>query len=453
MKATRQNDESPREEASVVFPSAVPIKRLNVLVLAEEICCPVNSGKRMRTWNLLRRLAKRHSISYLCFGRIGDPGVAELAQTGIQVYLVHPNHDRRRWSLFWGLIVNLFSPNPYSADKHYSGRFRRKLTELLGSQRFDVVHFEGTHCARYLSSIENVPRVVGTHNIESQIWFRRAQQSQSWVRRVFFRSQAIKMSRFERRALLQAEAATAVTAQDAQQMRSWGVSEITLVSNGADLEAYQRLAPATEPSELLFLASLDWFPNLDALAFFLREILPRILALEPKAILRIVGRRPSKALRKLVAVNQHTELVGEVQDVRPYLARAEVVVVPLRIAGGSRLKILEALAAGKAVVSTSIGAEGLELTPGEHFEAVDTPLQFAQRTAALLSNPAMRHRLGENGRRLVTERYGWDGIVPALETAWFKAINPNSTENSVSSDEPAQSSARYHASKIGGAKS
>jgi glycosyltransferase involved in cell wall biosynthesis len=240
-------------------------------------------------------------------------------------------------------------------------------------------------------------------------------------------------------------------------MRSWGVSEITLVSNGADLEAYQSLslslAPVTEPRELLFLASLDWFPNLDALSFFLREILPGILSIEPKAILRIVGRKPSRALRKLVTGNQHTELVGEVQDVRPYLARAEVVVVPLRIAGGSRLKILEALAAGKAVVSTSIGAEGLELTPGEHFEVADTPLQFAQRTAALLSDPAMRHRLGDNGRRLVTDRYGWDGIVPALEKAWFKAINPNSAGDSASSDKPAQSFAGYHASKIGRAKS
>jgi polysaccharide biosynthesis protein PslH len=452
MKATLQNDEPSRQQ-SLGATLTSPGKRLNVLVLAEEICCPVNSGKRMRTWNLLRRLAKRHSISYLCFGLIGDPGVAELAQTGIQVHLVHPIKDRRRWALFWGLIGNLFSPNPYSADRHYSARFRRKLTELLRSEHFDVVHFEGTHCARYLNSIENVPRVVGTHNIESQIWFRRAHQSQSWIRRRFFQNQALKMSRFERRALLQAEAATAVTAQDAHQMQSWGASEITLVSNGADLEAYQCLVPATEPSELLFLASLDWFPNQDALAFFLREILPHLLALEPKAILRIVGRRPSRALRKLVAGNQNTELVGEVQDVRPYLARAEVVVVPLRIAGGSRLKILEALAAGKAVVSTSIGAEGLELTPGEHFEVADTPLQFAQRTATLLADPAMRQRLGDNGRRLVTERYGWDGIVPALETAWLKALNPSSTGNSVSSDAPPQSSADYHVSKIGGEQS
>lgn len=451
MTATGQNDEMPRSDSPLS--PAVPFERLNVLVLAEEICCPVNSGKRMRTWNLLRRLAKRHLISYLCFGRPGDPGVAELAQTGIQVHLVPPRHDRRRWSLFWGLAGNLFSPNPYSADKHYSRQFRRKLAELLHGQHFDLVHFEGTHCARYLSSIENVPRVVGTHNIESQIWFRRAHQNKSRIRRIFFQNQAIKMSRFERRALLQAEGATAVTAQDAQQMRHWGVPVVTLVSNGADLEAYQSLAPATEPSELLFLASLDWFPNLDALGFFVREILPLVHSLEPKAVLRIVGRRPSRALRRLVAGNPHTELVGEVTDVRPYLARAEVVVVPLRIAGGSRLKILEALAAGKAVVSTSIGAEGLELTPGEHFEVADTPLQFAQRTAALISNATLRHRLGESGRRLVTERYGWDGIVPSLEAAWFKALAPNSGKNSVSSDEPAQSSAGYHTSKIGGAKS
>jgi polysaccharide biosynthesis protein PslH len=453
MTSTGQNEGSPREGAGSSSSAASPAKQLRVLVIAEEICCPANSGKRMRTWNLMRRLAQRHSISYLCFGRTGDPGVAEVAQAGIQVHLVYPTNEQRGWSLFWGLVGNLFSPNPYSADKHYSGPFRRKLQELLSSQPFDVVHFEGTHCARYLGSVENVPRVLGTHNIESQIWFRRAEQSPSWIRRVFFKSQAIKMRRFERLASLQAEAATAVTSQDAVQMRSWGASEVSVVSNGADLQAYQSLAPATEPTELLFLASLDWFPNLDALAFFVRQILPLIFSFEPKAILRIVGRRPSKPLRKLVSGNPHAELVGEVTDVRPYLARAGVVVVPLRIAGGSRLKILEALAAGKAVVSTSIGAEGLELVPGEHFEVADTPLQFAERTAALLADVKMRDRLGENGRRLVTDRYGWDRIVPALETVWLKTLAPISTANPVSPVQSAQSSAGHLAGKIGGAQS
>ncbi len=424
MNSRTQNEGTFGRESEAKPAAAAPNRRLNVLVLAEEICCPANSGKRIRTWNLLRRLATRHSISYLCFGRADDPGIPEMVQAGIQVHLADVPAEQRGRRLFLGLIGNLFSPYPYSASKHYSKRFDRRLRELLQTEKFDLVHFEGTNCTRYLSSVENVPCVVGTHNIESQIWFRRAEQSKAWIRKVFFEMQAIKMRRFERRALLSADGATSVTAQDDRQMRSWGVSAVTLVSNGVDLEAYERVGQATQPTELLFLASLDWFPNLDALEFFLRQILPLVRSLEPEAILRIVGRRPSKALRKLAAENPHTDLIGEVDDVRPYLARAGGVVVPLWIAGGSRLKILEALAAGKAVVSTSIGAEGLDLTPGQHFEVGDKPTQFAERTAALMADATVRHRLGENGRRLVTEQYGWDGIVPALEAAWFKAIAP-----------------------------
>jgi len=330
------------------------------------------------------------------------------------------------------LFANLFSPHPYSVTKHFSWRFAQKLAQRLREEQFDLVHCEGTLCARYLAAVDGVPRVLGTHNIESQIWSRRARVSPTWIEQLFFGSQAIKMRRFERRTLRRVECAIAVTPQDAQQMRDWGVPAIALVPNGVDLDAYQLPTQGARPSELLFLASLDWFPNLEALKYFLDEILPLLLLLQPEAILRIVGRRPPESLRKLLAGNRHVELVGEVKDVRPHLARAGVVVVPLRIGGGSRLKILEALAAGKAVVSTSIGAEGLELTPAEHFQVGDSPLQFAERTAALISSPKECSRLGENGRRLVTEKYGWDRIAAKLEAAWFEALASGPAEEPVS---------------------
>jgi len=379
-------------------------------------------------------LATRHSISYLCYGRSDDPAIAKFKSAGIPVHTVHPLTDFRGWPLYFRLLINLFSPYPYSVTKHFSRRFDRKLRQLLREERFDLVHCEGTNCARYLNSAADVPRVLGTHNVESQIWSRRARLARTWIEQLFFGSQAIKMRWFERRALLRTESAVAVTFQDARQMRDWGVSEITLVPNGVDLEAYQPSTEGARPSELLFLASLDWYPNVEGLEHFLAETLPLIVSVQPNAILRIVGRRPSESLRKLVAGNRHVELVGEVKDVRPYLASAGIVVVPLRIGGGSRLKILEALAAGKAVVATSIGAEGLELTPGEHFQLADSPSEFAQQTASLISSEEQRRRLGENGRRLVIDRYGWDGIAATLEAAWFKALASVPAQDSLAGD-------------------
>lgn len=397
-------------------------RKLRILVLAEELSYPPNSGKRIRTWNLLRQLAKRHSISCLCFGRDDDPALKEYEAAGIRAHLVPPQPEWRGWSLYIRLFRNLFSRFPYSITKHYSRLFEDKLKDLLDEQHFDLVHSEGTLCASYLTAIKHVPRVLGTHNIESQIWFRRAGQAGTWMERVFFRLQAIKMRRFERRALLQVESAIAVTPQDAEQMRDWGVRAVTVVPNGVDWEAYQISGEPERSCELLFLASLDWFPNADALDYFLAEIFPLILAVRPDAQLRIVGRRPPEAMRKLVAGHSNAELVGEVPDVRPYLARAAVVVVPLRIGGGSRLKILEALAAGKAVISTSVGAEGLGLVSNEHFLAADTPSDFARSVVTLMSDEGERARLGENGRKLVKEQYGWDRIAASLESAWFDVL-------------------------------
>ncbi len=397
-------------------------RQLKVLVLGEEVSYPPDTGRRIRTWNLMRRLAKRHSITYLCYGQSNDPAAVELASAGISVHLVPPLRALRGWSLYCRLIANLFSPYPYSVTKHFSRRFNRKLRRMLRDERFDLVHCEGTHCARFLKAVVSVPRVLGTHNIESQIWFRRAILARSWIEQIFFRMQAIKMRWFERRALLQAETAIAVTPHDLRQMRDWGVTEMSVVPNGVDLEAYGASSETERQSEILFLASLDWYPNVDALRYFLAEILPLILTVKSATMVRVVGRRPPKSLKKLVSGNSHVDLIGEVSDVRPHLAQAEVVVVPLRIGGGSRLKILEALAAGKAVVSTSVGAEGLGLTPGEHFQLADNPFDFAQRTITLMSSREARRRLGENGRRLVVEQYGWNEIAAKLEAAWFKAV-------------------------------
>jgi glycosyltransferase involved in cell wall biosynthesis len=201
------------------------------------------------------------------------------------------------------------------------------------------------------------------------------------------------------------------------------------VENGVDLE-YYNVGTATDESQLLFLASLDWYPNLDALNYLLDYIMPVLYSRRPGVRLRIVGRRPPKSLAARIASLQWAELVADVADVRPYLRQAAVVVVPLRIGGGSRLKILESLAAGKAVVSTSIGAEGLSLVPGEHIRIADEPEEFVRQILELLESPKERERLGANGRGIVAERYGWDKMASALESAWFGACRPINVDGS-----------------------
>lgn len=396
--------------------------RLKVLVIDEDLPYPLDSGKRIRTWNLLRRLATHHDVTLLCYGAQDSPALAALKDARLKVRLV-PCADRvgGGWRLYFGLILNLFSGYPYSVDKHYSKKFQSALDELTSEAKWDLLQCEWTPYMRFVSPNIEYPILVATHNVECQIWERRAEHAVNPLAASFFRNQAAKMRRFEIDAVKRADAVTAVTTADAETMRQWRARDVTVIPNGADLESYNPAPEKEEPDQIVSVSSLDWFPNQDALEYFAAEILPEITRTNSKAVVTIVGRRPPAAFKEKIQNVPGVRFLGEVQDVRPFLESASVVVVPLRIGGGSRLKILEALAAGKAVVSTTIGAEGLELTPGKDLIIADGPQEFAAAVLNLLKDPAKRQALGESGRQTVIAKYDWKEIAQRLEEVWRRA--------------------------------
>ena len=394
---------------------------MKVLVLDEWLPFPPDSGKRTRTWNLLRRLARRHEVTLLCYGDARGEAFKALSSAGIRVETVEPLANGCGIGFYGRLFLNLFSRYPYSVAKHTTRRYGDRLRHLLREKPFDLIHCEWTPYARYLAGLGAIPTVIMAHNIESQIWRRRARHNRRTAVRFFFDLQARKMEAFERRAIQRASVTAAVSELDARQIALWGAPCVWLVENGVDTHFFVPARETTGCQELLFLGALDWFPNQDALEYLSGRILPMVQQCYGQAKLLVVGRKPSEALRRRLAGLAGVELVGEVPDVRPYLARAAVVLVPLRIGGGSRIKILEALAMGKAVVSTSVGAEGLAVKDGVHLLFADTPALFAERTIELLASSERRRVLGEAGRKLVEERYDWDHIALCLEAAWKTA--------------------------------
>jgi polysaccharide biosynthesis protein PslH len=391
-----------------------------VLVFDEEVPFPPNSGKRIRTWNLLRRMASRHSVSFLCYGDASDKAAEAVEKAGIRLHLVPPKRRLEGWQLYGCLFFNLFSIYPFSVSKHYSFRFERKLRELLEATSWDLIHCEWSPYARFLPSDCPIPVLISTHNVESQILARRASHSRNPIAKLFFTVQEIKMRWCERRFLDRASVTTAVSIGDASSIRSWGVRTVRVVPNGIEVESYLPAPEVEVENEILILASLDWHANVDALEYFIQDVFPLVRERRPGALLRVVGRNPSESLRKSLSGTPGVDWIGEVEDVRIYLDRASVVVVPLRIGGGSRIKILEALAAGKAVVSTTVGAEGLEVVPGVHLRIADSPSEFALGIDELLQSKESRRKLGDAGRRLVEERYGWDQISRDLESVWYE---------------------------------
>jgi glycosyltransferase involved in cell wall biosynthesis len=407
-----------------------PQAPLRVLVLDEEPPYPCDSGKKIRTWNLLANLAKRHSITYLCYmGTHCASAEHALHNAGIQLISVPGRQREAGLWMYLRAAMNVLSSRPFSVSKHDRSSYQRALERLLGTEAFDLIHCEWTPYAQFAlrqrstQSHARVPVLIATHNIEAAILSRRGEQQKSRIGRAYFAMQADRMELFERDAFSRTDYVTTVSEGDRLCAQQWGAQRASLVENGVALEYHQRgLSRSSSGKELLFLGSLDWFPNVDAVQYFTREILPRIRERETAAHLTIVGRRPDNSLRKKIAVIPGATLVGEVEDIRSYLCRAAVVIVPLRIGGGTRIKILEAMATEKIVVSTSIGAEGLEVEHGVHLLLADTPQEFADAVLHAL-DPSDLVEMPLRARALVEARYGWQLQSERLERCWMEAAN------------------------------
>jgi glycosyltransferase involved in cell wall biosynthesis len=397
---------------------------LHVVLIDEELPYPPLSGKRIRTLNLVQRLAARHRLTYVAH-RNADAEEARVAgahftRLGIRTVVVERPVPPRSGAAFYArLAANLLSPLPYSVATHTSRALCARLAELASSEAIDLWHCEWTP---YLHALRGIPgrRVVMAHNVESVIWQRYHETETNPLKRWYIGRQWQKFLRFEREALASADLTIAVSDTDASRFRrDLGVRRVDIVDNGVDSSYFHLSERPREPATLLFLGSLEWRPNLDGVAQMLDRVFPAVRAQEPAARLLLVGRNPPESLRRRAAAAPGVELHASVPDVRPFLARAGMLVVPLRIGGGSRLKILEALATGAPVVSTRVGAEGLHLEPGRHLCVVEDVSALAAAIVKTIRAPAAAGEQALAGRAQVLRRYEWDALASHLERLWI----------------------------------
>jgi glycosyltransferase involved in cell wall biosynthesis len=409
---------------------------LNVVIVDEELPYPPTSGKRLRTLNLTMRLAAWHRITYICH-RNSDPVEARQAtaffvENGVSPIVVGRTVPPRSGLRFYGrLAANLLSPLPYSVESHTSLELQQALRNHAKSRPVDLWHCEWTPYAETLHHAVEGPTVVVAHNVESVIWQRYFETERNPLKRWYIGKQWRKFERFERRALGEVTRTVAVSDVDADRLRDdFGVSRIDVVENGVDTAYFQPSEMTREPARLLFLGSLDWRPNLDGVAIMLERIFPAVRQLEPTATLCLVGRNPPDWLHRLAATIPGVELHATVPDVRPYLANCGLMVVPLRIGGGSRLKILEALASGVPVVSTRVGAEGLCLEPERHLTVVDEMDDLAPAIVRGIRNHAALLQQAEAGREVVLAQYDWDALAEKMERVWYECAGIGQTRMS-----------------------
>jgi glycosyltransferase involved in cell wall biosynthesis len=431
--------ESPLSQARLAerLAASRPARPLRVVMLDEELPYPPNSGKRIRTLNLTLRLARRHQITYICH-RNADPVEAACAaaffrEKGVATVVVDRAAPPRSGPGFYArLAANLLSPLPYSVTSHGSRALRDAVKAHERAHAVDLWHCEWTPLAEALSATRGGRRLVMAHNVESLIWQRYHEHETGRLRRWYIRGQWRKFVRFERRALTGADHVVAVSPEDAAVFRDqFGARQVSVVDNGVDTAYFRPGAGPREARRILFLGSLDWRPNLDAVDQLVKQVFPAVRAAVPLAKLWLVGRNPPEELRRRLFSFPNVELHADVADVRPFLNGCGLLAVPLRIGGGSRLKILEALASGVPVVSTRVGAEGLSLEPGRHLTVTADVADMAPAITSVIRSHRAALAQAAAGRQRVLERYDWDVLADRLERVWLECAGlaaPGPTE-------------------------
>jgi len=296
---------------------------------------------------------------------------------------------------------------------------RRSYGALLASSAFDLIVCDFIFPAPLIDWKTPPPKILFTHNVEAQVWARHYKIASNPVVKVACWLESRALQRAERHYVQLADYVLAVSENDRACFAHYADSRrISVIPTGVDTEYFQPgvlSEPCLEqPDTMAFTGSMDWMPNEDGVAYFVEKILPLIRRQIPEAAFWAVGRRPPRRIQALAS--DSVAVTGAVEDIRPYLAKAALCVVPLRSGSGTRIKIFEAMAMGKAVVSTSLGAEGLPVRHGENIILADDPADFAQQVVDLLRDPPRRQLLGHAARKLVEESYGWPAVAAHFDS-------------------------------------
>ena len=386
---------------------------------------PLDTGGKLRTYNILRHLAASHELTYLSYynGKRDERYETEIQKELPGTLSVAAGKDPPRGaSRHLDYLLHLPSAAPYAVSQFVDAQVQKLLSEWIPQRRFDVAVCD------FLSSTLNFPDRLETptalfqHNVESILWKRKAEVEPNWMERAVFQLEYSKMRRFEPEQTRRFHHVIAVSEADRQAMSSMvDPSHISVVPTGVDLSKYQ-YDPNARPSGplVVFTGSMDWQPNIDGVEFFCKEIWPSVLAKVPTAHFRIVGRDPHPRVRSLTSSS--VEVTGTVPSVVDHLREAAVFVVPLRIGGGTRIKIYEGMAMGKATVSTTVGAEGLDVEHGRDIILEDRPAAFAEAIIAFLSNEDMRRRY-EAAAAATARQYDWSVITQRFVEVLEKTIS------------------------------
>jgi glycosyltransferase involved in cell wall biosynthesis len=399
--------------------------KAKLLFLSQTLPYPPDSGTAIRSYNVLRLLARDYDVTALCFYRrattpdlAGSLGALRAMVPVVEAFPIEQEHSRAR--LLWDHARSVLTGRAYTAFAYESAAFTHALLSHLERETFALAHLDSLDLGAYVPALVGVPIIAVHQNVESALLRRRAANETSAARRLYLRMQARLMEKEERRWSARVALNLAVSDADAAELRALVPNaRFEMIPNGVDVDTFVPSRVAAEDG-IVFVGGMSWFPNADALEFFDEEILPLVRARDEKVKVTWVGRAKPEVITRYAT--RGIQLTGHVDDIRPYVAKAACYVVPLRIGGGTRLKILDAWAMGKAVVSTSVGCEGLEAVDGQNILIRDDPAAFAAAVTTVLRDTGLRAALERNARVTAEQRYSWDVIGETMRRLYGEVL-------------------------------
>ena len=402
---------------------------MKILWVKADKLLPVQNGGNIRTYHVLRYLSARHELTFFSYyGGTPDPDYERELQRQLPgaVAVCTGKRELSRAARALDYLAHLGAHPPYAVSRFADAKVQKKLQDWFREQRFDVAVCDFLDAAVNFPGRLSIPSVLFQHNVESEIWRRHAATAGNPAKKMLYRMEFRKMLRYERAAVRKFQHVISVSANDRSIMMQWvDADRVTVVPTGVDLAQYcpdpaKFDSTTSDPNPLAasaplitFVGAMDWEPNVDAVEYFCGEVWPLIKAEVPQARFRIVGRNPGPRVQKWASNSNSNvgsiEVTGRVPDVVEHLRQSAVVIVPLRIGGGTRLKIYEAMATAKAVVSTTVGAEGLDVHHGRDIMLSDDARSFAQAVIMLLRDPELRRRY-EKAAAETAARYDWPAI-------------------------------------------
>ena len=402
---------------------------MKILWISHILPYPPKGGVMQRSYNLIKEVAKENEVYLFAFNQKAwlptkediIKAKKEFERFCKKVEVFELPSDKSKFAWYKLVIKSFFSKDGYTINWTKSKIMAKKIKEFLATNHIDLIHCDTIGLAEYVKDIKEIPKVLNHHNIESHMMLRRAKKEKNLFKKIYFYVEGLKLKKYENRICPKFDINLVVSELDKERLLNIALnSKIAVIPNGVNINYFKPLNSKIKRHNIVFAGRMNAYPNEDAVIWFLKEIWPLLKKEVPDATFTIAGRNPTPRIKKFAKNDPSILVTGYVDDIRPFIAQAEVYICPIRDGGGTKLKILDAMAMGKIIVTTTIGAEGLGVIHERHVLIANDPKIFASQVLLVFNNPDLRKYLSQNARQLVKKEYSWEIIGKKLNSLYQK---------------------------------